>query len=66
MPASCAAMSAVGDLNRDVEHVAEFHRLAANALAQRHAFDVLHRDEWPSIVRFADLMDHANIRMAQS
>ena len=40
-----------GNLNRDVEHVAEFHSVAAHALAQRHAFDVLHRDEWrPSSV----------------
>ena len=32
---------------------------------KRHAFDVLHRDERASIVRLADLMDHANIRMTQ-
>jgi hypothetical protein len=56
----------VGNLDRDVEDVAEFHCVASDALPQRHAFDVLHRDEWTAVVGFTDLMDHADIRMAKS
>src|SRR6185295_13732110 len=56
----------VGNLDRDVEYVAELHRLVAHALAQRHALHVFHRDEWSSIVCLADLMDHADVRMAQA
>src|SRR6201988_2788564 len=56
----------IGNLDRDVEHVAEFHRLASDALSQGHALDVFHRDKWTAVVSFTNLMDHADIRMTQS
>ncbi len=54
-----------GNLNGDVEHIAEFQGMALQALAQRYAFHVLHRDEWTTIVGLTNLMDHANVRMTQ-
>src|SRR5690349_24006979 len=55
----------VGNLDRDVEYVAELQRLASDALPQSHAFDVFHRDEGTAVFRFPNLMDHADIWMAQ-
>ena len=44
IPASCAAASALGNLQRDVQCFAELHASARQALLQRLAFDQFAHD----------------------
>jgi len=54
----------VGDLDRDIEQLTQWHTVTQGAAVKRHARDVFHHDEFDAIRR-RDVVDNDNIRMIQ-
>jgi len=54
-------VESVGDLDAQIEHPVDLQRLATNAVLQRHAFQILHRYKWLTIL-LPDFVDSADVR----
>ena len=54
----------VSDVNGYIQHRIQFHRPACNGMLQRLAFQILHRNEWLSVM-FADFIDGADVGVVQ-
>jgi hypothetical protein len=57
-------VEAIGDLDAEVEHLADFQRPALDHLIERLALEQLHGDELRTVV-LVDLVDRADVRMVQ-
>jgi hypothetical protein len=54
----------IRDLNGQVENSCSFHRMAADALLQRRAFETFHHDE-RSPICLANVINRANVRVIE-
>ena len=64
MPSLCAASRRVGDLNRQIQQIFQFHGAAGDGVLQRLAVQKLHGDERLPF-RLADIVNRADVGMVQ-
>ncbi len=62
---SVSGVERVGDINCNRKQHFEIQRAARDAVLQRDALEIFHRDERPSGF-FADVVDRADVRVIQS
>ena len=60
-----AASSAFGDLRRDLDHLRDLQRPLPDQGIERPSFDELHGDERQPVIRLADVVHDADVRMVQ-
>jgi hypothetical protein len=58
-------VQSVGDLDAEIEHHLDFHRLAADAVLQRLALEQFHGNKSPALGS-VNLVDSANVGMVKS
>jgi hypothetical protein len=64
-PFSMRLVERLGDLDGEVEDLGERKRLSGDLRVERGPLDVLHGDEGVALLRLADLVDHADVRMGK-